>query len=215
MRAKIRRIIREASFEQIKQWWLARDKPEGVESTIVFQFEVRKELWKYPEGIRFLKNYARHGKGNRKFRALLDLSHKKVADNEVIHLLTRTFEKDDVHSKACALIGLPRIKKYTLDRDQVAGLVGKHGNLEERGLGREAFLYLVHAYPKEAQEMLSEGLKSPNNYIRGRACDEIGERGLIELAPKVKQLIQEKDRYVSVAAQNALERLEFKQRVKT
>ncbi len=207
---KIRKAINTASFEQLKKWWLGKP-PDWVESTIQFHYALRKKLWERPEGIQFLKNYARHSKGKRKFQALIDLSHPKIADDEVIHLLTKAFEKNDPQSKYGALLGLRRIKKYTLGKGQVADLVEQHGCLLERELGSQAFLYLVYAFPNESKERLRDGLTSPNDYIRGQSCDEIWQRNIIELAPKVKEMVQENDRYISTAAQNAIEMLEIKQ----
>ena len=211
---KIRKAVNTASFDQLKKWWLG-EPPDWVESTIRFRHVLRKKIWELPEGIQFLKNYARHGKGKRKFQALVDLSNKKVADDEVIHLLTKAFDSPDPAGKYGALMGLRRIKKFPLARQPVESLMHNYETGWERDLAGLAFLYLVQAYPKEAAQTLSEGLESPNHKIRMYACDEIWTKGLFELLPKVKKRIKDSNWNVSIAARNCVDMLKIKQKDKS
>lgn len=211
---EVRQALKTAPFDQLKKWWLS-GPPDWVESSIRFRHALRKLLWERPEGIQLLKNYARHGKGKRKFQALFDLSNKKVADDEVVHLLTNAFNSSDPAGKYGALLGLRYIKKFTLVRQQVEALLPSCETGWERDLAGQAFLYLAHAYPKESSQILGDGLASPNPTIRMYACDEIWQRELFELSPKVKKLIKDDNWHVSIAARNCVDMLKIKQKYKT
>jgi hypothetical protein len=159
------------------------------------------------KGIRFLKHHAQTGDTCIRFQALIDLSDKRIVDDEIIAILTAAFHEHDARVKLGALTGLCEIECFPLDRDQVKALVEKCESVIDQEMGRQAFTYLLHAFPAEAKERLIAGAKSPNSSIRMNTCHEIMWLKMYELTTLLEELTKDSDWHVSISAYNALEML--------
>jgi hypothetical protein len=164
----LKEIVRKASLERVQQWWLGwmNQTPAWVDSSWRFRLELRKRLRGRVKGIKFLKHHAQTGEARIRYQALIDLSDKRIVDDEIMAILTAAFHDPDLPVKLGALSGLCQLERYPLDRNQIEALVEKCEGMIDRDIGTRAFIYLVRAFPGEAKERLRRGAKSSNPHMR-------------------------------------------------
>jgi len=191
-----------ASFDQLLQWWNAVNLPAWVDSRALFLDEVAYALTKCgADGVRFLKSYGRDADIEKRMSAVWFLADKKFVDDEVLQYLTEALGSDDSRLQLAVLLGYVRIGQFPLPRDEVEKLM-KH---TDNRLAAQAMVYLSHAYPLETVEILKRGLSSPNPSQRWCACDEIGDRNIVELKAEVAGLLHDPDEEVREWAKLNLE----------
>ena len=71
-------------------------------------------------------------------------------------------------------------------------------------------LYLSRAYPADAAGILSDGSRSRDKWVRGKACSEAGFRNIREIRDAVARLLNDEDDYVARSAQIGIEMFDLK-----
>ena len=198
-----RKIIQNASLEQLIRWWNGEEIPDWAAGSVLIREKIAPALRSSAEGIAFLKSRTRSKDVKEKQRALLFLSHKEVYDDEVKRLLADTFRNADnfetqlaLAFKGFVLDCFVALDQYPFERYEVKPLLV----CELKGTAASAMVYLSHAYPEEAVAILRAGLRSDNDYMQANACTEAGFRNIRELREEVAELRKSESWYIANSA---------------
>lgn len=151
-------------------------------------------------GINFLKNYGRDDDLEKRRATIYFLADQNIVDEEVLGFLDEAFHEPDLGLKTTSLWSYIHIEQFPLPRAELEKLL--EGS-EER-LSALAMVYLSWAFPEESIEILEQALSSPNPRHRRYACDEVGDRNISELKPKVRELLHDADGDVRESAKSNL-----------
>lgn len=200
--------ISAASYEELTRWFDDNEVPEWARISALFDTKVAGALSRSgSNGVQFLKAQLESSDSRKKHLALSALAHKDIADEAVVNHLVRAFEDGHTEWKQFALHCLSRVECYPLKRAEVEPLL----NSPDESLGAEAMIYLSHAYPEEATQILRAGLQSSNPVMRACACTEASFRNIRELRPEVEKLSGDSDEFVARSYRNGIEAFEYAQ----
>jgi hypothetical protein len=192
-----------ASFEQLTELWLG-DIPDWADSRDSLLDEIAYSLAESGEtGVAFLKGYGRADDLAQRRAAIYFLSAKHIVDIDILQDLNAAFYDDDLGLKIRALLSYMNLEQFSVLRADIDALLC-HPN---DSLSAVAMQYLSRAYPAETIEILTQALSSPNPRQREYACDEVGDKGINELADQLKALLNDPDGRVQKTARCNLELL--------
>ena len=203
----INETISSAKVEQLIEWWNLDEPPAWANSTHLFLEKLVSALRRVgPEGVQFLKSQAEtDGGAKKKYLAISSLVARKIADDDVIGYILTAFRNPDPIWKAAALDWFISIKHFPLKRSEVERLLASGDELQAA-----AMLYLSRAYPADAAGILSDGSRSRDKWVRGKACSEAGFRNIREIRDAVARLLNDEDDYVARSAQIGIEMFDLK-----
>lgn len=174
-----------ATFDQLKQWW-DLESPSWALSKESFLEEVAFALTNFGlEGVNFLKSCTTSGSIEQRREAIYFLANGRFVDDEIITYLIDAFHDTDNGLRQSALWGFGNLDRFLLNPHEVERLM----NNEDDRLAASAMVYLSRACPEEAVEILRGGLVSSNSRKREYACDEIGDRYILELRSALSILL--------------------------
>jgi hypothetical protein len=188
-------LFRKAPLEQLRRWWSGNDPPPpGHEEDYVD--EVAHALSHAgPTGVAVLRQALNSHDVGRRWAAVYFLATEGLADEEVRAALRRAFDAPEP-LKTAALWGFLNLNWFPLKREEVERLLHQ----EDQRLAALAMCYLSRAFPGEAVGILRSALGSDNPRMREYACDEVGEREIVELKGELERLVADPDEYVAQAA---------------
>lgn len=197
----IKERIKGASLKQLITWWDG-EKPEWAEKTSLFHHWIAVALGEAgPKGTEFLKSQINSDDLFKRTRALERLAVRGIVDEDIVNSLIELFERDDHRCKTFALANLVRVKQFPLARAEVESL----RDHDDGWLAAESMVYLSHACPSDAVNVLRAALQSAKPEVRGGACSEIGFRNIFNLKDEAAALLTDDDVYVANSAQIACE----------
>ena len=196
------RTIHEASLDQLLYWW---DHPGSLEpdfSQEELMDEVAYALTEHGDaGVPTLKRHLYDDDTGRRNAALSALSWPKTDDAEIRSALHTAYESSDGSTRYTALWGFIHLEYFPLSEAHISGPLTS----DDERMAALAMVYLSRAHQQKAASLLRDGLRSSNRYKRSYACDEIGDRYIIELASDMSPLLQDSVAEVRQAAQSNLE----------
>lgn len=197
-------VFRKASFEQLTRWWNGVDPPPA-DFAEMYLDEVAFALTQHGRvGIDLLKQSLESPDAERRRAALYFLAWPRSADEDVHVALQEAFAASPSSLKFTALWGFIHLAWFPIERRELERLLDHEDSL----LAAVAMCYLSRALPDESISILRSALSSINPRMREFACDEIGERGIVELRSEVRRLSHDPDEAVAQAAGTSLEFLD-------
>ena len=193
--------IRTAAVDQLLRWWHGMDPPhEGFEDD--YLDEVAYCLSEAgPPWVTALKQSLDSDDTQRRRAAIYFLARPSLVDEEIRTALLRAFRARELALKTAALWGLMHLDYFPLDPSEVERLM-RH---EDERIAALAMCSLSRAFPDETIMILRAGLRTKNPRMREYACDEIGDREIIELSAEMRPLVGDEDSDVAQAARSNLE----------
>lgn len=198
--------IDNATVATLRQWWIkipktllkSKELSSDIEENQRYIYdEIAFALSKAdPEWVEYLSGFADSNDVNRRCSALFVLSTEAEPTNELKASLLAAFRSKNTYLKGSALQALIQIGHYPLADSDLA-------DITDEWLSAWAMQYRCLANPKNSETILTDSLKSENNYLRKFACSIIGELEIEHLKPLIKPLIEDPDQEVaSTAAYN-------------
>jgi HEAT repeat protein len=192
-----------ASLDQLIEFWNG-EVPEWADSKESLLEEIAFVLaQKGEDGVTFLKFYGQDTDNEKRKAAIIFLADKRILDAEILSYLKNALDAEDTGLKSKALWGYLRIEQYPMPRIELEKLITH----SDQRLSALAMVCLNRSNPAESLDILANALYSVNPRHREFACDEIGDRGIAELEPQLKELLEDTDEYVRQAARYNLEML--------
>jgi hypothetical protein len=124
-----------------------------------------------------------------------------VADEEVRAALIPAFQSGIPDLRYKALWGFIHLEYFPVEQGEIESLLD---DKDER-MSALAMVYLSRSRPGEAVKILRAGLKSPNPRKREYACDQVGDRGIVELIEGLRELLSDPHNDVARAARGNLD----------
>ncbi len=196
--------IDDASLTQLLRWWEGTDLlPEDFDEDGIYEVAYALSTHK-PEGVQTLKRFLESSDMLRRRATLHALADPEIADAEIRAALITAFRSEDPALITAAFWGFIQLQYFPLEQSAIKALME---GMDQR-LAALAMVYLSQACPDDSVSILRGALQSPNPRMREYACNEIGDRGIVELKDEMRTLLDDPDADVAQTAAYCLDQLE-------